>query len=825
VGSNARLSFSSNKHPEQNNSMSAEEAFDGAAEESPSVIHDDSYDDDVPIDASVTDKWRSRAETWRQLNPDVLVQMDEDDIFDMLSFRNDGNEIGFVQYLSIFLNVIREIQGRWPNVSAQVREIKRCKDKMNRYQQEIDALSVEEERSQVDGNNAVNPTGTPREQELAKQVLEMTQELHKSKLALHKSKLKSKLALHKSKLKYERNILKEMEKSIMDSRDKIRVEVTLMQFRMDRIADAHMNVENHLSVYRVKGNETSQSASQKPSVAQDANRVDHRMDAGKASINVALTAQPEVPEIKDLLLKKVGDEERDNLMKFQVFVTDLLNQAGNREYDGNEDSSILVSTIEAIIMQEKLPDTLYLRPSDKQDQEITVEQPIAYAIIYRILQIINMEAFITKEQFIPSVPGSFGARVDLLVHNFREHLPNILHVMLKGTVEVKASATGTSDQKMQQGENQTVGHLSKRALASFHFLGVGLDATLYGITFTLRKLSVVEMVLENVGTDDVSIKVGRTPRLDFQDDLDAFAILAGALKASLKLEEPALSNTLVSCNTNGNVFNELNIDGFLGSGAFAYVFATTGTNEFVKIPKQASCWKSLKREGQILQSLTGHDSIPALKFDQVCELKFALRGQVGRSIGLFLVGIVGKSADEYMKEKKGEDAYDAAGKLVVQVYDALTYAHERNIFHLDIRPSNIVVSTGMGEVYPKIMVIDWGCAAKAGDRFAFRGCVPFAHDSLLSKLSSASRPRKAEQLKSFDWASLAYTFYGLCNGHIPWAQYLQNRTCPASSDLQHRKTIFQEWWPASKPEDRFGPQICEALLGSTGSTRPQRKRK
>jgi hypothetical protein len=56
------------------------------------------------------------------------------------------------------------------------------------------------------------------------------------------------------------------------------------------------------------------------------------MDASEVSVSVRLAAPVADLEIKDWLLLEVGDGEKVRLLAFQKFVTDVLDQQGNRDY-------------------------------------------------------------------------------------------------------------------------------------------------------------------------------------------------------------------------------------------------------------------------------------------------------------------------------------------------------------------------------------------------------------------------------------------------------------------------------------------------------------
>ena len=53
------------------------------------------------------------------------------------------------------------------------------------------------------------------------------------------------------------------------------------------------------------------------------------------------------------------------------------------------------------------------------------------------------------------------------------------------------------------------------------------------------------------------------------------------------------------------------------------------------------------------------------------------------------------------------------GQVFAQLNDAMAYAHSKGVFHMDINPSNILVS-GIIEQNVKNFLIDWGCSLCEG---------------------------------------------------------------------------------------------------------------
>ena len=109
--------------------------------------------------------------------------------------------------------------------------------------------------------------------------------------------------------------------------------------------------------------------------------------------------------------------------------------------------------------------------------------------------------------------------------------------------------------------------------------------------------------------------------------------------------------------------------------------------------------------------------------------------------------------------------------LLSQGYKALEYAHEKNVFHLDVSPRNFVFVDG------RFILVDWACAFCPGvEVVGFRGSLPYAH----AKVHAKARwwPKK-----EYDTVPLLFTVCALSMGQIvPWPQFtgrLSHSTDPA----------------------------------------------
>ena len=215
---------------------------------------------------------------------------------------------------------------------------------------------------------------------------------------------------------------------------------------------------------------------------------------------------------------------------------------------------------------------------------------------------------------------------------------------------------------------------------------------------------------------------------------------------------------------------EREVDRYLGAGTFSFVYKLN-QSRFVKIPRSPSHLRGLKLEKQTLDRLHRDSSHPCIPMSPKSELGiFGFRRECEKSEvpGLELSGLVGTAASAFKY-------YDNAQlkKIFDDVESALKHAHDVDIYHLDVRPSNIIVDAD--EASFKVQLGDWGCARSTMGQSikGFWGCAPFAHDEIHLKDKKALWKPKVE----YDFASLAFTMVALIEGlvdEVLWPDFFGN---------------------------------------------------
>jgi hypothetical protein len=491
----------------------------------------------------------------------------------------------------------------------------------------------------------------------------------------------------------------------------------------------------------------------------------------------------------------------------QKFVVDIFAKATK-----TNNAAMVKATTSAIIdwtCDSKVNEDIeYARPPTDSDNEVLADQPILQAVICRIIGILassknsellhEMEDGVTTEQ---SVAGSIAfkmknRRIDITVSPHIEYL-------------TARDEAGKFNKALDKGQAQTIGHLGKRLLYAFDFGGAGKDGSAFGVSLTHLSIEVVKMRLDKVGTEAVSLDMITTDRVPLlgkafltEAQIKAFPsmetngilLLAGALKHRTPQEFD--SEHISSFKQVKPIFKDLTIEQYLGSGAFSNVVQLGTEGEFMKMPKSAALAKSLKQEAALLKKLqSGGDdgrsfNIPRLVIDGTEEgdsgistLQTIIHDEISIMIGLRLRGVVGVtldslSADDWSKNSK---------EIITTVYQALQFAHKKTIYHLDVRPGNIIVDV---RVPFRVMLSDWGCSVdgKVHNKLnKFRGCTPYAHNRLLGEEFCG----KLDQ--DLDFASLAYTLHHVCARQLKWSFPFDRPSNVSTENLEHRRKIVCDW--------------------------------
>ena len=277
-----------------------------------------------------------------------------------------------------------------------------------------------------------------------------------------------------------------------------------------------------------------------------------------------------------------------------------------------------------------------------ESQEKNGVQPILYAIMVTMAQVLGLGSHITKEQWMRREEERRGCFIDFVVTSLEEYLVTILPGMLGIPIEVKpiSRKNTTVAQLLLEAQNQVMGHLARRATFSLDFGGIGEDCTVFGLELTMGSVAVIVLELSGVGTTDVKLTTWRTKRMPlFDKDTRTrfFGEMASDVEDSLETEEqqgipsgfcllartimsvqPGLGTCLMTSSGNDDRFfmrvkdaESINVSQYLGSGAFAHALKLDVTGPRRCIPEGVEVFSSDVRsrergcgiEGSVLAQL------------------------------------------------------------------------------------------------------------------------------------------------------------------------------------------------------------------------------
>jgi serine/threonine protein kinase len=92
-----------------------------------------------------------------------------------------------------------------------------------------------------------------------------------------------------------------------------------------------------------------------------------------------------------------------------------------------------------------------------------------------------------------------------------------------------------------------------------------------------------------------------------------------------------------------------------------------------------------------------------------------------------------------------------ASEAITRVLRALGRAHDKNLVHCDVRPSNIVV------VEDKAMLADWGSSRAVDDKAAGCGVAAYASAKVFEQTSYPARPLQDIAGALFTWIAIAFS--------------------------------------------------------------------
>jgi phage shock protein A len=814
---------------------------------------------------SITNRWRMRDEKWKQWMTKMEKQASSED-FDLgslelltaddLFLTIDESDKSSSPLGEAFKGLESNVQKLKNELVEYRRESEDLEKEIRDLQNELEDLEKETRDLKTKGPAAQEATLLP--DSLNSQIQQLIADNIKTKTELIKTKTEL-IKTNMEQIKSNTELIKSNTELVKSKTKLVKGNTELFGMVITATSRAHIEMRNKLTYFTSRGNESLLTATSKIQTL-DGNRFYPKKAPSLSELDAYSLVKKDSPFTSELI-DLVSTEEKATLLLLQKFVVDIFEKATK-----TDDAVMVKATTNAILKwtSETIVDekTKYARPPTDRDSEATADQPILQAVICRIIETLansnasavqhEQEDGATTEQsvVVSNVGNMKDRRIDTTVSPREEYLAPMLPMMVKKAIEIKTAREeeGKFNKALEKGRSQIVGHLGKRLLYAFDFGGAGKNDSALGVSLTHLSIEVIKMTLAGVGTDTVLLdmsKTGCVPLLGKESLTDAqtkgfdsmgtngILLLAGALKYRTPQEFDL--KDISSLQQVEPTKKDLGPIEYLGSGAFsnvvgfgstaAEVFSATG--EFMKLPKSAAQAKSLEQEAAILRKLeSGNDevipSIPRLVIggsnSGISTLRTVIRGEISSMIGLRLRGVVGVPLDrvQLLSWQKHSKA------IIEQVYDALQFAHGKKIYHLDVRPGNIIVDASSDSCHA--MLSDWGCSVDGNAQTRlknFCGCTPYAHDRLLgNKFKGMLDPY-------LDFASLTYTIHHVCARQLKWSFPFDRPSNVSPADLEDRREKVNDWLSKEEERDeqqRLAPGILEKLWTACRPRRSERNK-
>jgi serine/threonine protein kinase len=232
----------------------------------------------------------------------------------------------------------------------------------------------------------------------------------------------------------------------------------------------------------------------------------------------------------------------------------------------------------------------------------------------------------------------------------------------------------------------------------------------------------------------------------------------------------------------------------LGTGSALLVFQhLTKPSWAVKVSRYGVT-RDIKNEVSILKKLNeqaSHSHIPT--FFEYLDLEVSF-GDLKRKLPACSIGPVGTGLLRVCSETKESEKYSWLLLVLNNLQSALTFMHERHIFHRDVNPKNVIIVPDSGSA-PRAVLIDSSIAFHDENPLVSRGfcgTINYSHRELLS----FSPAVEFKPVAGHDLASLGFTMSTLVNGgNVPWRSVV---AFPKSTLTNSDRALF-----AATMEERF----------------------
>lgn len=405
-----------------------------------------------------------------------------------------------------------------------------------------------------------------------------------------------------------------------------------------------------------------------------------------------------------------------------------------------------------------------------------------------------------SEAIVLKLTNRIERKCDIMLGNDGRHAFIIFDDAIDLGGEEKPGSRGSKgpEELFQQAQDQVLSHCAKHLMVGLNFAGAGVPSHATGFIANIAAIQVVQLRLEGVGTPDAKLVLHKSKPLPLiakenfqswrnsapkarQEDFEAFGEqLYGNDEAASNDKIPLGIQALCSLmqKRRKDLFGPTvdavgeELGDVIGNGAFSVVFrSSSDSNCAVKISRYGRCM-DIKQEAKILHDLRVPARPPSIP-EFVKESKITARfGDVKKELLAITtkpVGVPLLLAYSLFCSLSNDSGVPVAWvqQVLSDCAEALKFMHDKDIYHRDVNPKNIIVVAKEGEA--QAILIDYSIAfhvqGKDKQAFGFSGTVNYAHRKLFQYYPDKAHTPEAKH----DWAGLGLTMAMLVNGcNLPW---------------------------------------------------------
>lgn len=250
------------------------------------------------------------------------------------------------------------------------------------------------------------------------------------------------------------------------------------------------------------------------------------------------------------------------------------------------------------------------------------------------------------------------------------------------------------------------------------------------------------------------------------------------------------------------IFDRYVIERELGKGGMGKVFLAEDTQTTIEARRHVVL--------KVLHLENAHDPKAQEEFKKEADTLAELRNDRiaacfnSRMLGdvpiLVMEYVEGVSLDDYLAERGGVLDEKETKELLLPIAEALDYAHRKNIYHLDVKPQNIIVRK-LPRMGIKTCLLDFGIARKVQpDGSVTRVLATGGTPQYMSQEQRNQEPASV----AMDVFALAVTAYECLTGDMPYphGQTINHSVKPLSSESDFAKEIMRglEIDPKNRPD-------------------------